>query len=267
MPRALVVAAVSFLLLSGGAARAQVDQPPPAPVPTPAPAPAPAPLPAPPPPPPPPPPAPAAPPPAAPAAPAPAPAVATRLPDDSPVVRAKGGDLGFFFRFGGLASLDNGNNGRTVNGLVLTQVGLKLAISDKLMIPIYFGTGLQHSSLGDCPDGSDCTSTDAGIEAGAGFEYHFRIWRRISPFVGASLGLGYVNPSGNDNWNLGVGFGPSVGVEYYIADRVSLTAQYLMVFQLAYQKGAATLIGSDSAVTTFAFQTLAGGALNLTYYF
>ena len=68
--------------------------------------------------------------------------------------------------------------------------------------------------------------------------------------------------SGDDNLVFGIGVGPSLGVEYYIGDRLSLTALYQMVLQLAYQQA-----GSSSSVTAFSFSTLAGGAMTLTYYF
>jgi hypothetical protein len=68
-----------------------------------------------------------------------------------------------------------------------------------------------------------------------------------------------------------VGLGPILGVEYYIADRVSLTAMYMLVIQIAHQEqpGAAGPFGPTDSnnLTTFSFSTMAGGALNLTYYF
>jgi opacity protein-like surface antigen len=194
--------------------------------------------------------------------------VAPAAPDHSPVVRAQGGNVGFYFKFGGLATLDHNNTTRTVDALAFTQVGLKLVVSEHLMVPIYFGTGLQHSKAEDCPTPNTCdthTSTDVGIEAGFGLEYHFRIWRRISPFIGAGIGVGYVNPSGANNWNVGVGFGPILGVEYYIADRLSLTAQYMLTFQVGYQKS--EVMGDQVKTTTFDYRTQAGGALVVTYYF
>ena len=253
---------VTLLALAAGPAWAQADQPPPTPEPAPPVAP-PAPAP----------PAPAPPPRAvdveAPGRGAPALAAAPALaPDGSPVVRAVAGNLGFFFKLGGLATLDHSNTTRNVNALGFTQVGLKFVVSEKLMVPVYFGTGLQHSSAETCSGVGPCntaTSTDMGIEAGAGLEYHFRIWRRISPFVGAGLGIGYVNPSGAANWNLGVGIAPYLGVEYYLGDRLSLTAEYMLTFEIGYQKSG--VVGAETSTTTFAYRTLAGGALVVTYYF
>jgi opacity protein-like surface antigen len=269
MTRSLVLAIATLLLLQG-AAWAQ-DQPAPAPEPPTAAPPPPPPAPPPAPPPPAPPPAPravdtetpgrAAAPPAAPAA----------APDGSPVVRAQAGNLGFFFKLGGLATLDHSNTSRTVDGLAFTQIGMKFVSSERLMLRAYFGTGLQHSKAEACPATGTCSSsksTDMGIEAGVTLEYHFRVWRRISPFVGAGLGLGYINPSGAENWNVGVGFGPLVGVEYYLGDRLSVTAEYMLTFEVGYQKvPTGSGAGATASVTTFAYRTLAGGALVITYYF
>ncbi|MCK6545231.1 hypothetical protein L6R52_05130 [Myxococcota bacterium] len=177
-----------------------------------------------------------------------------------PVVRAASGDWGLFFRVAGLDALALGNNERDVGGLRLVQVGAKVVLSEELMIPFYFGTGLRSIS----EDGEDQSQSDFGIDLGVGVEWHFRTWRRISPFVGAHLGFGLVDPSGDENTNYGFGIGPSIGVEYYVADRLSLMAQYMLVFQLDSREqpglGAGTL-------QTVQLSTLAGGALNLTFYF
>jgi hypothetical protein len=197
--------------------------------------------------------------PAARPAPAPAPAPANPGPhggEEMPAVRAEAGNIGMYFRFGGLASLAHSNNTRTIGPLVFTQVGMKFVFSETWMLPVYFGTGLRV----DSPDEGD-SATNWGIDLGAGFEYHFRIWRRISPFLGVSLGINMEDPTMEDNLRFGFGVGPSLGVEYYIADRLSVTAMYMFVIQLNYQDDPA------NSVTTFSMQTLAGGALNITYYF
>ena len=187
-------------------------------------------------------------------------AAAVRREADVPV-RANG-NWGAFFRFGGLATLTQTGNTRLVApGLALTHVGLKYAPSETWMFPIYAGTALGIIS----PENGDSV-TSFGIEAGGGVEYHFRIWRRISPYVGASAGIFYTNPSGTDNWTVGFGLGPVLGVEYYIADRLSLQAQYTFVIALA----AETLPSGPNAAatrTSVGLFTSAGGALNLTYYF
>ena len=121
------------------------------------------------------------------------------------------------------------------------------------MIPIFFGFGARISS----PEGGD-SSGDIGFLLGGGLEYHFRIWRRISPYVGFGFGLGYSNPAGDDNGRFGVGMGPILGVEYYVFDHVSLQASYMMNLQIERSFG-------DETNTLLATQ--AGGALNLTFYF
>ncbi len=178
----------------------------------------------------------------------------------STVVRAAADNWGMFFRFGGLATLTHGANSRTTGAAVLHHVGLKKVISENWMIPFYAGTALHLRS----PDGADAT-VDFGMELGGGLEYHFRIWRRISPFVGANIGLFFLKPDGDDNWDFSIGLGPNLGVEYYIGDRVSVSALYAFSLNIEIQSrntptGAATQ-------TSFGFRTMAGGALNLTYYF
>ncbi len=178
---------------------------------------------------------------------------------DHPIVRAKEDDWGMFFRFGGLATLLASNNTRNVNSLLVTQVGIKAVLSEKLMIPFFFGTGVRHISE---DDGND-SQTDFGLDIGVGVEYHFRIWHRISPFIGGSLGFGISDPTGDSNMVIGIGIGPNLGVEYYVADRVSLAAQYLLVFQ--FENGQPP--GSTGKLTTVQLSTLSGGAMNLNFYF
>jgi hypothetical protein len=191
-----------------------------------------------------------------------------------PVVRAQAGNLGMFFRFGGLATLFTTGNTYTVAGttsssgstdaLVFTQAGIKIVKSETWMIPIYLGTGLRFVS-----PSSGSSRTDWGLDIGSGFEYHFRIWRRLSPFIGLDLGLGFSDPTGDSNLSVGVGLGPSMGVELYIMDRVSLAALYKLVFQITYQEtSTSTGMGTSSGSSTgVSFQTEAGGALLLNYYF
>jgi len=175
---------------------------------------------------------------------------------DSPVVRATGGNIGMYFQFGGLAALLHSNTPRNIgNVLIFERVGLKFAFSEKLMLPVWFGTGLRVNS----PNRADSSGT-WGIDLGAGLEYHFRIWRRISPFIGGAFGINVADPSGSTNAHVGIGLGPVMGIEYYIGDRLSLTAQYMFVIGIEYQD-------APDAVTSFSFQTRAGGALNITYYF
>jgi hypothetical protein len=181
-----------------------------------------------------------------------------------PVVRAEAGNMGMYFRFGGLATLTHSNNTRTVGPLVFTQVGMKFVFSERLMLPVWFGTGLRVDSPDDDnPATNEESATNWGIDLGVGIEYHFRIWRRISPFVGGSFGFDIEDPTQDDNVVLGVGLGPVLGVEYYIGDRVSVTGMYMFTIQFRHQDAPT----GTNAVTTFGLSTLAGGAVNITYYF
>lgn len=208
-----------------------------------------------------------APPPAADPEPTPAPPPAAAAPaadPDSPVVRAEAKNMGMYFRFGGLANLTHSNNSRNVGPLLFSQVGMKFVFSEKLMLPIWFGTGIRVDNPDDgIPATNEDSATNWGIDLGVGIEYHFRIWRRISPFIGGQFGFNVQDPTQDDNIQLGVGLGPVMGVEYYVADRVSVTAMYMFTIQIGYQDA------PDGAIstTTFGLSTLAGGALNITYYF
>jgi hypothetical protein len=175
--------------------------------------------------------------------------------DNSPVVRADAENLGLFFRFGGLAGLTHSNTQVNVGPLLFNHVGMKYVFSEEWMLPMWFGTGVRI----DSPSQGD-SATNWGIGLGAGVEYHFRIWRRISPFFGGLFGLDMEDPTGESNLYFGVGLGPTLGVEYYIGDRLALTAMYMFMIQIMFQDGA-------TSNTTFGLSTLAGGALNITYYF
>lgn len=172
---------------------------------------------------------------------------------ENPVVRAVEGNWGMFFRFGGLSTMAAIGESRDINGLLVTQVGLRRVFSDGWIVPFYAGTGVRLLA----PDGGGDPVVDGGLDVGAGFEYHFREWRRISPFVGLSGGLGF-SAGDDEDVVVGLGVGPTLGVEYYVADRVSLIAQYMLTLQLE--------IVPDE-YTGFSFNTLSGGALTLVFYF
>jgi len=184
-----------------------------------------------------------------------------------PVVRAKAGNFGMFFRFGGLATLTQSNNTRAVNAVLITHAGFKSVISETWMIPFYFGTGMRVTDPPDPAFGGTASSkTDWGFDAGIGFEYHYRIWGRISPYVGLNFGIGLSDPTGENNVVYGFGIGPVFGVETYIADRISISAMYMFNVQIEVQsvRLSSTRNGTQ---TSFQFNTAAGGAANLTYYY
>jgi hypothetical protein len=192
-------------------------------------------------------------------------------PDISPVVRAQAGNMGFFFNFAGLATLTTSGPKEStvvqgaaatppvpaVSAYIFSNIGLKIVVSEKLIVPLQFGTAIRVTKYSG---GGNDPLTDWGLSLGGGIEYHFRIWRRISPFVGGGLSFTFLDPTGSSNFDFSFSLIPTVGVEYYIGDRVSLAALYQFHIRLGWTDGA-------SARTIFSATTLAGGAMVLTYYF
>ena len=199
---------------------------------------------------------PSAPPMVAPRAPAAAPAAVPTANKAMPAVRAKKGNMGMFFRFAGLGTMAVSGESSPSAAVLMNEVGIKIVFSETFMLPIFFGMGLNLNT----PSEGDSSSNWA-MHLGAGMEYHFRIWRRFSPFLGGSLKFGFSDKTGEDNMYFAMSMGPTLGIEYYIADRLSLAAQYLFMIQIAHQDS------SSITVTTFQMSTLSGGALTITGYF
>lgn len=177
---------------------------------------------------------------------------------DNPVVRAVGGLWGMQFSFGGLATMSHTNSAVPNTGtLVVTQIGMRMVRSENVIIPLFFGFG---TNLID-PPGDDNSAANIGLRLGGGLEYHFRIWRRISPFIGGYGVFDYGNPTGGDNWSMGITLLPTAGVEYYWGDRVSFIAQYYFGIGFNYQK-----VGDEGAIG-FGVSTSAGGQLSVNFYF
>ncbi|MCB9558044.1 MAG: hypothetical protein H6707_18160 [Deltaproteobacteria bacterium] len=172
--------------------------------------------------------------------------------------RVEPGLWGMTMRFGGLATMtatgshiDGATGGR---GLVIADVGLKYVLSETLQIPFWVGTGMRTA------DGN----TDWGLRFGGGMEYHFRVRKRISPFIAAGLALGIDDPTGPANWTVAIGLAAQMGIEYFIANRLSLSGLYQFGFDF--------LIGDDAYPAVpggfvFGFATTSGGALLITAYF
>ncbi len=177
-----------------------------------------------------------------------------RILDDSPVVRAARGDVGMFFAFSGLATMGIGSTDASVGTLLIQGVGIKWALTDRWMLPVTFGAGLRIHD----PSGPIDSQNDWGLVAGIGFEYHFRVWRRISPYVGAGVELGFNDPSGPSNFRFATSLGPTLGVEFFWGDRVSLAAHYDMRIRVTW---------AEDAFTELSMATQAGGGLTLTFYF
>ncbi len=206
-------------------------------------------------------------------------AAAAATDSDSPVVRANGeeGNMGLFFRFGGLATMTATGDQQKANATTLnTQLGLKFVMSESIMIPLFFGMGIAMNKTG----ADDSTSTGFSMDLGTGVEYHFRIWRRLSPFFGAIMKLGFYDALSStsadpkaDDLSIHFHIGPTIGVEYYIADRVSLAAAYMLMISLT-AKNVNSDADSDPAIT-FDMTTKdgldvaakSGGYLTLCFYF
>lgn len=184
-------------------------------------------------------------------APAPAP-MGPAVDPERPVERASDGLWGFSWRFGGMATMAATGNVQAAGEVTVTQIAVKYAPSEEWRIPFYVGTGLKVRA----PEGQDANA-DWAMGFGGGFEYHFRIWRRISPFIGATLGLGITDPAGDANWQLAIGLGPQLGIEYFIGDRLAVQALYQFILGFHLTEG----------LFQFGFSTASGGLLGIGAYF
>lgn len=189
---------------------------------------------------------------------------------EKPVVRAEAGNWGMTFSFAGLGTLGYAGDTRTAGTIAAgggafvanVAVGMKYVKSETLHIPFFFGTTI----TGTKTPSVDTTGT-WGLGVGAGIQKYFRLWRRIAPFIDAYVLFNVSDPS-----NVGltpmdmvftIGLSPGLGVEYYIADRLSLTARYMFNIGLNF----AFRDTPGIPTSTYLFATGVGGAMTLTYYF
>lgn len=173
----------------------------------------------------------------------------------SPVERPIAGDLGMSFQFGGLAGLNVGGLvSHTANKLFLTEIGMKYMLADKWALPFSIGVGMLNFSQ----EGQDA-QFDTGLSFSVGFQRYFRTWRRIAPYFGVKMHFHYVDPTGASNYLVQLAFGPTLGVEYFIADRVSLGLEYALLIGMNF----------EDRKTTVGLQTVMsmGGQMALTFYF
>jgi hypothetical protein len=103
------------------------------------------------------------------------------------------------------------------------------------------------------------SQNDVGLAASVGAQRYFRVWRRIAPYVGGRFRLDYTEPNGRANWQVGFGFGPVLGIEYFVGDRVSLSLQGEALVGINARSG---LLQVDVAT-----RLDAGGQMGLTFYF
>jgi hypothetical protein len=184
----------------------------------------------------------------------------------SPVVRAAPGNWGLSFSFGGLAPMSVFGFGSYPQGaaapgavpsVIFTEIGAR-AVLKSIYIPFSVGLGVFNNTSRPMT-GPSTSVTDFGLAFSGGILYPFRVWRRISPYVGGMLHLSYVDPDGPDNWQVNLGLGPVLGVEYFVFDRVSLS------FQGDFALG--VLITSPAAQLALNTVISGGGRAQLNFYF
>lgn len=184
----------------------------------------------------------------------------------SPVERPIAGDMGMSFAFQGLAPMSVGGvQSFTVGRALMAEVGIRYMLADKWALPFSFGAGLLNLS----PNGGGDASTDLGLSFTVGFQRYFRTWRRIAPYFGAKLSMSYVDPSGEKNYFVRIGIGPALGIEYFIADRVSLSMEYNVFLSFQIEGDNASRAAGALGGTVVAFNTSLwmGGQMALTFYF
>jgi hypothetical protein len=175
--------------------------------------------------------------------------------DDGPVERFEAGQWGMQFTFGGLAPMSvAGVRDFGVNRLLFTELGFRRVLSERWMLPFSIGVGAFHHN----PDTGE-SQNDVGLAASVGVQRYFRVWRRIAPYVGGRFRLDYAEPNGRANWRVGFGFGPTLGIEYFVGDRVSLSLQGEALVGITTFRG---LLQVEAAT-----RLDAGGQMGLTFYF
>lgn len=185
-----------------------------------------------------------------------APVVASAPADNSPVVRAAPGNWGMSFAFGGLGNLSVGGiNDQKAGNLLFTEIGFR-AVLPSVTIPFSVGLGMSNNTTRTDPSVS---STDVGLSFSGGVLKPFRVWRRIQPYFGGLFHFDVLKPSGNDNWLVHMALGPLVGIEYFVADRVSFFGQGMFEFGVG--------INSQVANIVLATAMSGGGQLGLNFYF
>ncbi len=143
-------------------------------------------------------------------------------PDDgSPVVRPEQGQWGMQFTFGGLAPMSiAGIDTLGVNRLLFSELGFRRVLGNGWVVPFSIGAGVFHHNPEMGP-----SQNDVGLSGSVGIKKWFRQWRRIAPFAGGDFRISYLDPTGDNNWLVGIGLGPNLGIEYFVGDRVSLVLQ------------------------------------------
>lgn len=188
---------------------------------------------------------------------APAAVVAPSSDDDdaSVVIRPHDGHWGMHFAFGGLAPMSIGGlNDVNAGRLMFTELGVRRAFRNGWALPFSAGVGWFHGN----PDDGESENA-AGVSASIGVRKSFRVWRRIAPYTGGDVRVTYADPEGEDNRLVELAFGPNLGIEYFIADRVSLLLQGDLTLALGFSE-----VGFETDLGT---HVSGGGQMGLVFYF
>lgn len=181
--------------------------------------------------------------------------------DQSPVVRAVPGNWGMSFVFGGLAPLSiAGINDYGVNRLLFSEIGFR-KVTKNWIVPFSIGAGVFRHKV-DADDDAmvdEIRQYDVGLAASVGLLRSFKVWRRIAPYVGGKVHVHYLDPTGDKNWLVNFSLGPVLGIEYYVADRVSLLLQSQIGVGINVLSGTAQIEAGTSLA--------AGGQMGLVFYF
>jgi opacity protein-like surface antigen len=196
------------------------------------------------------------------------------------------GSKGMLFSFSGLANLGAG----AYEG----GFGAKLYISDYAAVRgmVQFALSSTKTPPNNVPAGwqsADATNSDNTFGVGGAIELHFTK-SRISPYFGAGImfstrstesktsdvaapGVAIAQTTTkNANGSTSIGIGALLGVEYYVTNGVSLSAEYQIGFTSASDKdvevshpGAQTVTTKQGSATAIGIQN--SGALTLAVYF
>lgn len=175
--------------------------------------------------------------------------------DPSVVIRPHDGHWGMHFTFGGLAGMNiAGLNDVNAGRLMFTEFGVRRAFKNGWALPFSAGVGWVNTN----PDEGE-TDNDAGVSASIGIRKSFRVWRRIAPYTGGDVRVTYADARGPDNRVVNLAFGPNLGIEYFIAHRVSLLMQGDFTFALSFRE--------TELETNLGTHVSGGGQMGVVFYF
>jgi opacity protein-like surface antigen len=187
------------------------------------------------------------------------------------------GSKGMLFAFDGLALIRA--------GAYQGGFGAKLYLSDYMAVRGMLKFGLNSSKTpANAVGQADGSSSDNIFGVGGAIELHLTK-SRISPYIGAGIifstestdtipsgAAGFQTTYKNINGSTSIGIGALLGVEYYVTNGVSLSAEYQVGFTSTSYKdvevsrpGAQTQTTKQGSATAIGIQNF--GALTLAVYF